>query len=47
MVIIPAGFGANNKCADEGQQQFTRPDPIKNVERNKYMVMGSGTLNLD
>jgi hypothetical protein len=29
--MSPAGLGAKNDCVDEGQQQFTLPDPTWKV----------------
>jgi hypothetical protein len=31
MVMTPLGLTIKNDCADEGQQQFTRPDQLSNT----------------
>jgi hypothetical protein len=42
MVISPAGLGAKNECAGEGQLQFTQNQMlVVRVVGQKNMVMGS------
>jgi hypothetical protein len=36
MVRSPSGPGTKNDCSDEGQQQFTRPDPTRHVSYNVF-----------
>jgi hypothetical protein len=46
MVVCPSGFGINNDCADEGQQQYIGPTSSQESTISAYIMRWMNPVSL-